>query len=202
MRCNGEGGAVRSAAGERTIRCSSFRIRPAGPQDRCSYAQVYLTRGLSRRTTWRLIQSAAALIHARGGTPPLVRRAQVQPVDQRRQLRPWQRQCLARFEARPPQKDHVLEPFGQETKPGSAPEDDLDEICSAASSVARERLLPQHPLDAHRSPCACRCSRGDGSGDRCGVCFHRRHSDLRQRQYSISLFSICKSRARIDRARQ
>src|SRR6266436_4347372 len=49
----------------------------------------------------------------------------------------------------------MLEPLGEEAKPGAIPIDDLDEIGLAATEqeqVSREGVLPQHALDQHGEP--------------------------------------------------
>ena len=54
-----------------------------------------------------------------------------------------------------PQEAAMLEPLGEEAKPGAIPIDDLDEIGLAAAEheqVPLEGVLPQHALDQHREP--------------------------------------------------
>jgi protein-L-isoaspartate(D-aspartate) O-methyltransferase len=80
----------------------------------------------------------------------LFRSAPVHAVDQRRQLRRGQRQRLSRFDARRPQKDAVLEPFGEQAESGSIPIGGrvyAYEIEERLAARAREHLRDAHQVE-------------------------------------------------------
>jgi DNA-binding transcriptional LysR family regulator len=60
---------------------------------------------------------------------------------------------LIGFDTRRPEEDTMLQPFGEQTKPGAIPIDDLDQVGPGAAAeheqVSRERILLQYALHQH-----------------------------------------------------
>ena len=80
------------------------------------------------------------------------RRAPVDAVDQLCKLRRGQRQSFAGLHIMRPEKDAMLEPFGEKTKSAAVPEQNLEKVGPAAperKQVSREWILPQHALHQH-----------------------------------------------------
>src|SRR5512132_2025590 len=79
----------------------------------------------------------------------------VDPLEQHRQLRRAQRhRALARLR---PDEPAALQPLGEQAETLTVPIQHLDEVAAPAAKdeqMPGERVLPQHLLRPHRTPCA------------------------------------------------